>query len=163
MIFIAQTLEAIKLMKRMIDYQCNNETTQDSLAQIEAPIIIDEKKNDFIAPGEMGNGLEIERGKLLPDDIRKYDDGLEKNAFNVFASDLISKHRTLPDVRDEDCRKMKYKSLLITASIVICFHNEAWSVLLRSIHSIIDRSPKNLLKEIILVDDFSDMGKMIYF
>jgi hypothetical protein len=98
MIFIAQTLEAIKLMKRMIDYQCNNETTQDSLTQIEPPIIIDEKKNDFIAPGEMGNGLEIARGKLLPDDIRKYDDGLEKNAFNVFASDLISKHRTLPEI-----------------------------------------------------------------
>jgi polypeptide N-acetylgalactosaminyltransferase len=158
--FIGQTLEAIKFMRKLLDYQSNNETSHAVREQVVVPVI-DDKKNEFDAPGEMGKGLEINRTKLLPVDIQKYDDGLEKNAFNVFASDLISTHRSLPDVRNEGCRKIKYKGLEITASIVMCFYNEAWSVLLRSINSIIDRSPRYLLKEIILVDDFSDLGKEV--
>lgn len=56
------------------------------------------------------------------------------------------------------CRDLKYRENLPDTSVVVCFHNEAWSVLLRTVHSILDRSPPHLLKEIIMVDDFSDMG-----
>ena len=56
------------------------------------------------------------------------------------------------------CVDRRYSSDLPTASVVIIFHNEAYTVLLRTIASVINRSPAYLLKEIILVDDFSDHG-----
>lgn len=46
-----------------------------------------------------------------------------------------------------------------TASVVIVFKNERWSPVLRTVYSVLNRSPKHLLKEVILVDDQSDIGK----
>ena len=48
-----------------------------------------------------------------------------------------------------------YPSKLLNVSVVIPFHNEHWTTLLRSVQSIIDRTPKELLHEIVLADDFS--------
>ena len=69
---------------------------------------------------------------------------------------------SLEDYRDEECKTMQYRSLsqLPNASVVIIFHNEAWSTLLRTVHSVLDRTPPQLLHEIILVDDLSDMDHL---
>lgn len=75
--------------------------------------------------------------------------------FNVMASNMMSLQRSLDDMRHPDCKAINYPSRLPKASIIIVFHNEVWSTLIRTIWSIINRTPKQLLKEIILVDDLS--------
>ena len=42
----------------------------------------------------------------------------------------------------------------------MCFHNEAWSVLLRTVYSILDRSPDHLVEQVVLVDDASTMDHL---
>lgn len=57
------------------------------------------------------------------------------------------------------CRNLSFPDSLPEVSIVFIFVNEALSVLLRSIHSAMERTPAHLLKEIILVDDNSSSGE----
>lgn len=57
------------------------------------------------------------------------------------------------------CRNLSFPDSLPEVSIVFIFVNEALSVLLRSIHSAMERTPSHLLKEIILVDDNSSNGE----
>lgn len=57
------------------------------------------------------------------------------------------------------CKKKTYPKDLPTISVVLIFMNEALSIILRAITSIINRTPAHLLKEIILVDDYSSNGK----
>uniref|UniRef100_A0A8D2MRP2 Glycosyltransferase 2-like domain-containing protein n=1 Tax=Zonotrichia albicollis TaxID=44394 RepID=A0A8D2MRP2_ZONAL len=55
------------------------------------------------------------------------------------------------------CIDQKFKRCppLPTTSVVIVFHNEAWSTLLRTVYSVLHSSPARLLREVILVDDAS--------
>ncbi|XP_045723406.1 polypeptide N-acetylgalactosaminyltransferase 13 isoform X1 [Mirounga angustirostris] len=102
-------------------------------------------------PGEMGKAV------LIPkDDQEKMKELFKINQFNLMASDLIALNRSLPDVRLEGCKTKVYPDELPNTSVVIVFHNEAWSTLLRTVHSVINRSPRSLLSEVILVDDASE-------
>lgn len=47
---------------------------------------------------------------------------------------------------------------LPSTSVIIVFHNEAWSALLRTVYSVLYTAPAAMLKEIILVDDASTLG-----
>ncbi|VDK88286.1 unnamed protein product [Litomosoides sigmodontis] len=105
-------------------------------------------------PGEMGSAVIIDPSQQ-EERIRKF----KENEFDVMASNLISINRALPDYRSSKCREAARKydvTTLPTVSIIIVFHNEAWSTLLRTIHSVVNRSPLHLIKEVILIDDLSN-------
>uniref|UniRef100_A0A336K344 Polypeptide N-acetylgalactosaminyltransferase n=1 Tax=Culicoides sonorensis TaxID=179676 RepID=A0A336K344_CULSO len=104
-------------------------------------------------PGEMGKPV-----RILPAQQALMKEKFKENQFNLLASDMIMLNRSLTDVRHEACKNKYYASKLPDTSIVIVFHNEAWTTLLRTIWSVINRSPRPLLREIILVDDASEKG-----
>ena len=58
------------------------------------------------------------------------------------------------------CKKREWRKPIPTATVIIIFHNEAWCTLLRTVHSVLETSPKVALVEIILVDDASTNGKL---
>ncbi|XP_067649210.1 polypeptide N-acetylgalactosaminyltransferase 5-like isoform X6 [Haliotis asinina] len=112
------------------------------------------------SPGFMGAPVIIDRDTLTPREKVLYDKGWEDNTFNQFASDRIPLTRDLPDLRHPMCRSQTYPWSLPRTSVIICFHNEAWSTLLRTVHSVLKTTHPRLLEEIILVDDASTMDHL---
>ncbi|KAM6929817.1 polypeptide N-acetylgalactosaminyltransferase 6-like, partial [Lycodopsis pacificus] len=108
------------------------------------------------APGASGKPFGI-RPRTAEERIEKLD-GFAKNQFNQFASDRISLHRDLgEDTRHPECLEQRFRRCpgLPTTSVIIVFHNEAWSTLLRTVYSVLHTAPAALLTEILLVDDAS--------
>ena len=102
-------------------------------------------------PGEMGHPV-----STSSEDSNKRSESYRNYGFNQFVSDKISLNRTIPDTRPKECKSSRFSRNLLKASIVVIFHNEGWSTLMRTVHSVLNRSPPSMLKEIILVDDFSN-------
>ncbi|XP_041117877.1 polypeptide N-acetylgalactosaminyltransferase 3-like [Polyodon spathula] len=117
---------------------------------------LERPSQDPTAPGASGKAFPTD--KLSPEEQQQKEKGEAKHCFNLFASDKISLSRDLgPDTRPPECIEQKVKRCppLPTTSIIIVFHNEAWSTLLRTVYSVLHTSPAIFLKEIILVDDAS--------
>ncbi|XP_004674698.1 PREDICTED: polypeptide N-acetylgalactosaminyltransferase 5 [Condylura cristata] len=102
------------------------------------------------APGQFGRPVVVPRGKEKEAE-RRWKEG----NFNVYLSDLIPVDRAIEDTRPAGCAEQLVHNNLPTTSIIMCFVDEVWSTLLRSVHSVLNRSPPHLIKEILLVDDFS--------
>ncbi|KAI1240512.1 Polypeptide N-acetylgalactosaminyltransferase 14, partial [Lamprotornis superbus] len=84
------------------------------------------------------------------------EDPYRLHAFNQRESERIPSDRAVRDTRHHRCTTLHYSQDLPPTSVVITFHNEARSTLLRTIRSVLNRTPVHLVHEIILVDDFSD-------
>ncbi|XP_029384675.1 polypeptide N-acetylgalactosaminyltransferase 11 isoform X2 [Echeneis naucrates] len=112
-------------------------------------------------PANKGVELSPEMGMIFNQaDQEVRDTGYHRHAFNVLISTRLGYHRELPDTRDSQCRDKVYPQALPSASVVICFFNEAFSALLRTVHSVLDRTPPYLLHEVILVDDHSELDEL---
>ncbi|XP_072532179.1 polypeptide N-acetylgalactosaminyltransferase 12 [Salminus brasiliensis] len=106
------------------------------------------------ALGEMGRAVKLD---LTGEEKREEEDSIKKHQINTYVSDKISLHRRLPERWNPLCKNLKYDyRSLPSTSVVIAFYNEAWSTLLRTVHSVLETSPDLLLQEVILVDDYSD-------
>lgn len=58
------------------------------------------------------------------------------------------------------CESQKYSNKLPTVSIVMCFHNEHDSTLVRSMNTVLQRTPSHILHEFILINDASDSSSL---
>ena len=93
--------------------------------------------------------------KDIGEDDRK--DPFKQFSMNVIKSSELAPNRTIPDNRDLACSKVEYDvTSLSSSSVIITFRTEPRSTLLRTIVSVLERTPPSLLREIILVDDNND-------
>lgn len=111
---------------------------------------VTDRPRDPHAVGQFGQPARVPRDEEL-ESKRRWSEGY----FNVFLSEQIPIDRAIPDTRPQTCSEILVHDDLPSTSVIFCFVDEVWSTLLRSVHSVLNRSPPQLLKEIILVDDYS--------
>lgn len=115
------------------------------------------KRLNLTNPGHMGEPVILP--EFIDSDIQAMiDEANNTYKFNEFISSLIPLNRELPDIRSPACIAMNYSSDLPVSSIILILHNEPLSMVLRTVYSILNRSPLHLIREITLVDDCSTHG-----
>lgn len=119
------------------------------------PLIDDYGSNDLHRTGEMGRGV-----TFVGAEKKNVAAAIEKYRLNVIASDLIPLNRMVPDSRLSSCASKKYEHDLPTTSVIVPFFDEWPSILIRTIYSIVNRTPRHILQEVILVDDGSEMEEL---
>lgn len=94
--------------------------------------------------------------KLIRNFPNEDDADFSKHSLNVHLSHNTPMDRDIPDTRPEECLNIEYNvKEMSKVSVLMPFYDESWSMLLRAIHSIVDKTPEHLLHEIILIDDSS--------
>ncbi|AWP16066.1 Polypeptide N-acetylgalactosaminyltransferase [Scophthalmus maximus] len=104
--------------------------------------------------GQLLGGFD-DKAYLAGKQLKPGDDPYREHAFNLQESDRLGSERAIRDTRHYRCASLNYDGDLPSTSVIITFHNEARSTLLRTIRSVLTRSPPALIQEIILIDDFS--------
>ncbi|XP_055959208.1 polypeptide N-acetylgalactosaminyltransferase 5 [Patella vulgata] len=146
-----------KLLRRNVGYYIGEDRVKKWGFKHMPNFTLMAEKFDLKTVGEMGEPIILGPRNLTRVEAKKMDHGFAQHAINEYVGNLVSVRRKIPDARTPECKRVKYPEDLPRTSIIMCFYNEAWTNLLRSVHSIIDRTPDRLLEEIILVDDNSTL------
>lgn len=82
--------------------------------------------------------------------------------FNLKASNELPLARSQPDIRSPQCKAVTYPrpTQMPQASVIIIFYNEAMSTLLRNVIGVLNRTPPDMLGELLLVDDNSSLPQL---
>ncbi|KAL5263086.1 hypothetical protein ACHWQZ_G008481 [Mnemiopsis leidyi] len=86
---------------------------------------------------------------------------IDKFQFNKYLSDRTPINRPMRDFRHTTCMQRQYPDDMPAASVIMVFYNEAASVVLRTVHSVLNKSPPHLIHEILLYDDNSDLEEVV--
>jgi len=100
------------------------------------------------ARARRGASIDAARKRLIAGQRRAPD---SRYNINVTLSDLTSPDRDLPETRPPVCHSLPYYSAnkqLPTVSVIIPFYNEALTMTLRAVHSVLNKSPDKLLDEV---------------
>jgi len=101
-------------------------------------------------PGEYGEPV-----SLNSNEKQKAKAVIKEFGFNLVASDKISLNRLPKDLRHPECKHWVYPDQMVDVSVILVFHNEGWSTLMRTVHSVINMSPPEMLAEVVMIDDHS--------
>jgi len=109
-------------------------------------------------PGQIGyggSGFWVDVKKMSPQEKKSHDAETRKWQVNRLAAETVPLRRII-DHRMEECSRLSFNyNRLPTAGVVIIFNNELFAVLMRTVFSILDASPPELLTEVVIVDDAS--------
>uniref|UniRef100_A0A0N5C859 Glyco_trans_2-like domain-containing protein n=1 Tax=Strongyloides papillosus TaxID=174720 RepID=A0A0N5C859_STREA len=140
--------------------ESNNETLENVKSLPECPFIDPMKELKRWAEYDFTNcnitifEAPTTLNKSSPEE-EKHKWGYTNFGFNVYVSDKIGPKRNINKQAHPLCDKLEYK-ITLKASIVIVYHNEALSVLIRMLNGIFNKTSEKLLKEIILFDDYTN-------
>jgi len=99
--------------------------------------------------------LEGQCGKkvsLLNNEKDPSENSIKKFGWSITNSDKIPLDRLPADLRMPECKSIDYPPNLPKAIIIFVFHNEAWTTLLRSVHTVIRQTPERLISQILLMN-----------
>ena len=164
--------DEVKKYKSKHDY---SDIYRNKIKKVETP----NEKRPFMYRGDSNQDREDLKPKLVyrgtdeeidpndiglvrnPEDKKILDEGYKKFAYNSLVSSRLGFFRDLNDTRHKHCLGKSFPESLPTVSVIICFYNEDFSTLMRSVFSVIRRSPPHLLKEVFLINDNSEDKEIV--